>query len=110
MTAQASIVSALKRFGRPMVLRRVAGCDEADLDVTVFGTASLAPAAPSEGITQALGTVTISNAEIAGAGWPGPPRAGDRLVIDGRAVTIQGPVDTKYLGSSVLVHICMVKG
>ena len=41
------------------------------------------------GIIQGDRQVTITNAEIADAQWPGPPRARDRCVIDGRTTTIQ---------------------
>lgn len=52
--------------------------------------------------------VTFSNAQIAAAGWPGPPRKLDELIIDdGQSRTIQA-VETKYLGTEVLVFVAEV--
>jgi hypothetical protein len=53
--------------------------------------------------------VMISNAEIALAQWPGPPRSGDRCVIDGRTTTIQS-CDPRRLRDDIVLHIIQVRG
>jgi hypothetical protein len=52
--------------------------------------------------------VAISNAEIH-AQWPGPPRANDRCVIDGRTTTIQA-CDTRRLRNEIVLHLIQVRG
>ena len=61
------------------------------------------------GIVQGDRQVTISNAEIADAQWPGSPRAHDRCVIDGRTTTIQA-CDTRKLRDDIVLHIIQVRG
>ena len=53
--------------------------------------------------------MAISNAEIADAQWPGPPRANDRCVIDGRTTTIQA-CDTRRLRNEIVLHLIQVRG
>ena len=61
------------------------------------------------GIIQGDRQVAISNAEIAHAQWPGPPRNGDRCVIDGRTTTIQA-CDTRRLRNEIVLHLIQVRG
>ena len=113
MSVADSITGALKRFGRPMTLRRLTltpGGVQTRLDVTVNVTTKGASA--SELIanqTQADTIITFSNAEIALAQWPGPPKKDDRI-IDGATTKEVLAVETKYLGGEVLVHVCATKG
>ena len=72
------------------------------------------PTADAEGINGGgiiLGDrqVAISNAEIAHAQWPRPPRNGDRCVIDGRTATIQA-CDTRRLRNDIVLHLIQVRG
>jgi hypothetical protein len=53
--------------------------------------------------------VTISNAEIAHVQWPGPPRNGDRCLIDGRTTAIQA-CDTRKLHNDIVLHLIQVRG
>lgn len=114
MSVAGSISGALRRFGRPMTLRRIAvgpAGTQIPLDVTVYGrTKGYAPAQLVGGLVEGDIEVTITNAEIAQAQWPGPPRMGDRMVIDGLTRTIFAPVEAKHLGSEVLVYVCQVRG
>jgi hypothetical protein len=50
-----------------------------------------------------------SDAEIADAQWPGPPRVGDRCVIDGRTTTIQA-CDIRRLRNEIALHLIQVRG
>lgn len=112
MSVAGSISGALKRFGRPMTLRRLAlgpGGEQVPLDVIVYGTPrGYAPVELVGGISENDTEVTISNTEIAEAQWPGPPRAGDRFLIDGRTGIVQA-VESKYLGLDILVFVCRVR-
>ncbi len=106
MSAAAKIAAALAKYGRPMTLRRRIGTTSAYNDVTVKGVSQgYQPQELVGGIVQGDRKVTISNAEIAAAGWPGPPKKGD--IIDGAAV--QG-CETKHLGTEVLAHVLWVRG
>lgn len=53
--------------------------------------------------------VVISNTEIANANWPGPPRSGDQIVIDGRAWAVQG-CDPISLGGEYVRHNIQIRG
>jgi hypothetical protein len=106
------IADALRRFGRPVTLRRnsYSGATPTPTDVTVY--AYVKGAAPSELIgklKQFKSDVVISNREIAAATWPGPPKADDFLVIDGRPRTVVS-VEPKYLGGEILVYAINVSG
>lgn len=113
MSVAASISGALQRFGRPMVLRRLAPGPnglQIPLDVTIYGTPkNYRPDELVNGITQGDTEVTLTNAEIAAAQWPGPPRKNDKIVIDGKTRNIEA-VEPKYLGTEILVYVCQVRG
>jgi hypothetical protein len=97
-----------------MVLRRNtlgAGSKTIPLDVTVYGTSDGNFIKQLIGeVVQAGSVIVISNVEIAERQWPGPPIEGDQLIRDGQTKTLDGPAESKYLGSEVLVHVCKVTG
>jgi hypothetical protein len=65
-----------------------------------------------EAFRAAVREVRISNAEIAAAAWPGPPRAGenaDRIVIDGQERIVMA-IDTRYIGEAAALHVMQVRG
>jgi hypothetical protein len=100
-----SIANALVRFGRPMTLTRPGGAT-----VTVYGTLDGSIAQKlGLNVAQNESVVVFSNSEIAAASWPGPPSKLDTMVIDTRKRTIQS-VESKYLGTEVLVHVCRILG
>jgi SPP1 family predicted phage head-tail adaptor len=113
MTVAESITNALTRFGRPMVLRRLTwnGNEATATDVSVYGvnegflSIQLTDGQSVSGTTK----VTFSNAQIAAAGWPGPPRKLDELIIDDGQVRTIIAVETKYLGLEVLVFEAQVQ-
>lgn len=116
MSVAGSISNALLRFGRQMTLRRqtlVAGAapnNQVPLDVAVYGvTKNYAENEIIGTIIQGDTKVTITNTEIAAAQWPGPPKPGDKMVIDGKPRTV-GAVEPKYLGTGILVYVMQVTG
>lgn len=110
MSAAAKVAVALAKYGRDMVLRRRVGTTAVFVDITVKGVAQgFRPDQLQAGVMQGDRTVTMSNAEIEATGWPGPPRKGDLLLIDGQQTAVQG-CETKYLGGAVLAHVLWVRG
>jgi hypothetical protein len=113
MSVADSISAALLRFGRPMTLRRPtlnSNGTTTNTDVTVYGhTVGYSPSALVESVTQGNTSITISNTQIAAAGWPGPPKKQDVLIFDSRRCVIQS-VEPKYLGTTVLVYQLEVRG
>lgn len=108
--AASKIAVALLRYGRAMVLRRRVGTTSAFTDVLVHGvTQTYKPGELLGGLVQGDQQVTISDADIDAADWPGPPRKGDIIIIDGRTWALQG-AETKYLGDAVLAHVLWVRG
>lgn len=107
-----SITNALTRFGRPMILRRKTWVGDVaqTQDVTVYGvTEGFLSEELASGISSAgEATVTFSNAQIAAAGWPGPPDKLDEMIIDDGQVRTIRAVETKYLGQEVLVFVAKV--
>lgn len=109
MTPAAKVAAALVRYGRAMTLQRRTGT-ATFTNVTVYGVASnFDPDKIQGAVRQGDLRVTISNAEIAAASWPAPPRSGDVLTIDSKAWAVQG-CDTKTLGSDVLAYELWVRG
>lgn len=112
MSVADSITNALLRFGRPMTLRRLTWAGEVatPTDVTVYGVTEGPLSQQLISGQSAPGTinVTFSNAQIAAASWPGPPQKLDQLIIDDGQVRSILAVETKYLGTQVLVFVTEV--
>jgi hypothetical protein len=108
-----SISGALQRFGRTMTLRRISKGPASvtiNLDVEVKGTAkNYRTGELISQISEVDAEVTIANADIAAAQWPGPPKSGDKFIVDGKTKNIES-VEPKYLGSEILVFVCRVRG
>lgn len=110
MGAASKIALALKKYGRDMKLRRRIGTTATYTDVMVKGTdRGYKPDELTGQLQQGDRRITISNEEIATQNWPGPPKKGDFLVIDGTSTAVQG-AEPKYLGNTVLAHILWVRG
>jgi hypothetical protein len=109
MSAVDSIASALARFGRPMKLRRlVPGGDP--IEIIIQGTTDGATISRIIGaIVQSDTHVIFSNIDIAAQNWPGPPKRGDKMTIDGAIRTLQTS-EPKYLGTEILVHLADIRG
>lgn len=111
MNAGAKIASALRKYGRPMLLRRRIGTTATYQDVSVTGISKgYRPAELLGGLQQGDRYVVISNAEIAAQSvFAGPPRKGDLVTLDGASVAVQG-VETQRLSVDTLAHILWVRG
>lgn len=113
MSVADSITSALTRFGRPMILRRKVwdGNQHSSVDVSIFGVSEGYLSLELTDGSSIAGTakVTFSNAQIAAASWPGPPQKLDEIIIDDGQVRTIEAVETKYLGSEVLVFVAEVQ-
>lgn len=97
----------LQRNGRPFTLRRL---PLPGTDVTVRGYRAEFDSQPLPGgLPQGQSTIIISNAEIAAAAWPGPPRKGDRLIDATRTVLVES-VETIWLGAAIDRHVLTVSG
>jgi hypothetical protein len=101
----------LARKGRPFTLRRMpatTGGQATDVTVQGYRTGFASEPLPG-GLPQGQSVVIISNAEIASASWPGPPRKGDRLLDAERTMMIES-VETIWLAGAVDRHLLRVVG
>lgn len=87
----AALDRALSRAGETITLRRPLGTSPITYrDVQVrahvrgFNTEDLTGA-----ITQVDSKVIMSPSEITAANWPGPPKKGDKVIIDGRTRNVE---------------------
>lgn len=95
-----------------MVLRRLLTANPSTFtDVTVMGYLALfrAEQVGVGSIIQGDGTVQILNDEVAAAGWPGPVRAKDQMVIDGRIWTVLGSAEV-WEGGNLIGYSINVRG
>ena len=105
------IAALIAQFGQPGTLQRLTGTTtQVRQDVVCQAIVrGYEPVQLIGGITWGDRQVAISNVEIADAQWPGPPRANDRCVIDGRTTTIQA-CDTRRLRNEIVLHLIQVRG
>lgn len=110
------VADILAEHGEEMTLRRqtVAATTPTYTDVTVLGKRHMAPGQQADPVAgrqvQNLVRVMISNAEIAAADWPGPPKKGDRLTWSGWSTTLEADADTRTDGGETICHFLLVKG
>lgn len=108
-----SLVGSAQRMiaqrGEAATLRRSA-TGAADVDVSVRAFLAHASRQPLAGtVVQMEREARISNAEIAAAAWPGPPRAGDRLIVGSTTFHVQA-VDSLKDAGVVALHVLTVRG
>jgi hypothetical protein len=104
------VLDALHRRGRNLTLRRRVGTTSAFTDCAPRGyDRGFKATELVGGIIQGDREVVIGNAEIVAASWPGPPRKGDVVVIDGGSVTVQA-ARPMYVGTDIAAHILWVRG
>lgn len=104
------ILEMLERRGRNLSLRRRVGTTNSFTDVSPRGYRRGYRANELiGGIVQGDYEVVIGNAEISAASWPGPPRKGDIVVLDGMTATVQG-CQTMYDGAERCAHILWMRG
>ena len=95
----------MARSGQSIVLRRPPATD-----VTCLGRFSGAPLVDVPGQQpQFRRELRISNDEIAAAGWPGPPRKGDRVIANGATSLIEA-CDTLRKGEAIALHVIKIIG
>jgi hypothetical protein len=98
----------LRQYGSPVTLRRQT--TGAPIDVVCMARVDLfRPEQFVGGILQGDRQVVLSNDEIAAAGWPGPPRKGDQMIIQGRTTVVQGAASI-YIKGAVVRHDLQVRG
>lgn len=96
--------------GRPMTLRRLTAAGAAPTDVAVQGhLKAYRPEQLTGDIRMGDAQVAILNDEISAAAWPGPPRARDQMVIDGRLWSVQGAFPV-YEGATCIGFDVWVRG
>jgi hypothetical protein len=105
------IAALISQFGQPVTLQRMSGTTtQIRHDVVCQAIVrGYEPVQLIGSIIQGDRQVTTTNAEIADAQWPGPPRSGDRCVIDGRTTTIQA-CDIRRLRNEIVLHLIQVRG
>lgn len=108
-----SLVGSAQRMiaqrGEVATLRRSA-TGAADVDVSVRAFVAHASRQPLAGtVVQMEREARISNAEIAAASWPGPPRPGDRLVVGSTTYHVQA-VDTLKDAGAIAIHVLSLRG
>ena len=102
----ASFAASLRRAGRLMELKRRVGTTSAFTACQVYGKdRGYQPAELAGGVVQGDRKIRIAQADIAAAGWPGPPKKGD--VLDGGAVQGAQPL---YDRGAVVGFVVWVRG
>jgi hypothetical protein len=107
-TVQA-VRDAIWREGETITLQRVV-TGQAPASVTCL--AMVREYRPNElvgDLQQGDRLVLISDAEIAAAGWPGPPQRGDQVLTGDGAYTVQANNVTRLRGA-VAKHMLTVRG
>lgn len=100
----------ITKRARPMTLRRMTSTPNVYISITVAGVKwSYRPDQLVGGVLQGDAQVEILNDEIFLKSWPGPPRRGDTMVIDGRTWTVQGN-DALYEDVNPIGHSVWVRG
>lgn len=110
----------MRQHGEPMTLRRPATPATNPMtftDVTVYGKRLAAAGRMGEvgdvlvgALTQKTLRVIIGNTEMAAAGWPGPPKKNDRIVIAGREYSLIDDADTRTDAGATLMHFLTARG
>lgn len=104
MTA-ARIANIIDRAGETVTLRRLPSTDvSVKASIRQYVEHDLAG-----NIIQGTAEVHISNSEIAAASWPGPPQPTDRLIRDGKHLSIVS-VETRNYREETALHILRVRG
>lgn len=89
MSVIASVRRLVLRDGQPLTLHRIA-TGQAPVSVALTGVVrGYQPHELAGNLIQGDRRVIITNHEIAAAEWPGPPRKGDQVEIDGATATVQ---------------------
>lgn len=98
--------------GRPVTLRRQTSARPPafdDVTVQAFFHAFQSERI-TEGLKQGDRLAEILNDEIAAASWPGPPKAGDAIMVDGASLQVLPGVAILYDGTTPLGFSIPVRG
>ena len=102
----------IKRFiqsrGQTVTLRRL-GNSPPD-DVSCVAHISEKDDVGVGNVVQFRRQITISNAEIVAASWPGPPRKGDQVIADGKVMTVQAVLVQKVRDVTVMHRLEILGG
>lgn len=104
------VADMIDQIGAAVTLRRPTGPSGITFDVPLM--AVIRGYAPNElvgGIQQGDRRAIVSNRFILERQWPGPPRRGDQLIVDGRTTTIQA-VDSTEVGDLIVKHELQIRG
>ena len=109
-TAATLAIAAMRRQrGSSVTLRRTV-LGGSPVDVTVIATVKeFQPNQLAGNVVQGDRWAKLSNDDIVAAAWPGPPRRGDQIIMDGRTFTALG-CDTVKMGDAVLSHTMHIRG
>ena len=102
------VAAMIKKEGEPLILRRQGKPGPPDLPLIGFVRGYSLDELTGD-LIQGDREIRISNVEIAAAGWPGPPRDGDRVLIDGKLTTVQS-AETRKLRGRIAMHVLQVRG
>lgn len=109
MSVIASVRRLVLRDGQSLTLHRI-GTGTAPVSVALTGVVrGYAPQELAGNLIQGDRHVIITNDEIAAAEWPGPPRKGDQVEIDGTPATVQS-CNTIRQGTAIARHDLVVRG
>lgn len=107
------VAEVLAQHGEAMTLRRPL-TTSTFRDVAVFAKRFEGEGAPGRHLAdqraQSAVRFKISDREIAADGWPGPPRAGDKLVASDATWTLVKDADTRRAGDQIVMHILLAEG
>lgn len=110
------VAALLEHYGETVTLRRITdAATQTGLDVCAKAVVRGYRAEELVGgIIQGDASITISDAEICAAGWPGPPLRDDKLfraAADGSQIALNvQTVDTRRVGDRVALHVLQVRG
>lgn len=107
------IAAIIARHGQPVTLQRITG-PSSQVRFEVVCQAIVRRYESHElisgsGIVQGDRSVIITNAEIARAQWPGPPRTSDKCMIDRKQTVIQAS-DLRRLRNDIVLYLIQVRG
>jgi hypothetical protein len=105
----ATVADAVEQVGKPCSLRRLTGSNHYFEVIVRAVVRGYHPDDMVEGIAAGDMQAILGNNEIAAAQWPGPPRKGDQLSVDGRTWTIQGNNNADVHGLMAM-HRLQIRG
>lgn len=107
MTLADVVRRQIARYGRPLLLRRVG---PPEVSVTLLGKVySYSPAELIGGLQQGDRKIVLAPSDLQAAGFPGAPAKGDRVVMDGKTMVVQG-CEPRHAGPEIARYDIWVRG